>query len=190
MSKGAFDIDHLGPKVIDALLNAELISAYDDIFTLKKGDLLALPRFAEKSVDNLLGSIEKSKNVTLARLIISLSIPNVGEETALLLAENFKIPISNFKSISKEELEKIEGIGPIVAQSIVDWFKDKENQKLLSKLLKHITIKNPSSSKLLAPSSKLSGKTFVLTGTLSSMSRDEAKQKIGFKTQIISKHAL
>ncbi len=178
VSKGAFDIDHLGPKVIDALLNAELISAYDDIFTLKKGDLLALPRFAEKSVDNLLGSIEKSKNVTLARLIISLSIPNVGEETALLLAENFKIPISNFKSISKEELEKIEGIGPIVAQSIVDWFKDKENQKLLSKLLKHITIKNPSSSKLLAPSSKLSGKTFVLTGTLSSMSRDEAKQKI------------
>lgn len=177
VSKQAFDIEHLGPKVIDALLEAELVSTYDDIFTLKKGDLLALPRFAEKSVENLLASIDKSRQVTLARFIVSLSIPQVGEETALLLAKNFQFSISNFQKSKKEDLEKIEGVGPIVAKSIVDWFKDKENQKLLSKLLKQIKIEN-SSSQLPAPSSKFSDKTFVLTGTLNSMTRDEAKEKI------------
>ncbi|MEK7669450.1 MAG: NAD-dependent DNA ligase LigA [Patescibacteria group bacterium] len=177
VSKAAFDIDGLGPKIIDALLDAELISTYDDIFTLKKGDLLALPRFAEKSVDNLLASIEKAKNVTLPRLIISLSIPNVGEETALLLAENFQFLIFNFQKAKKEDLEKIEGVGPIVAESIIEWFALKENIKNLKKLLQYIKIES-SPSQLSALSSKLSKKTFVLTGTLESMSREEAKQKI------------
>ncbi len=129
VSKSAFDIDHLGPKIIDALLGAELIATYDDIFTLKRGDLLALPRFAEKSVDNLLNSIEQRKEITLPRLIISLSIPNVGEETAYLLSQNFQparmtrsggFSIFNFQKATKEELEKIEGIGPIVTESIMD----------------------------------------------------------------------
>ncbi len=177
VSKGAFDIDHLGPKVIDALLNAELIATYDDIFTLKKGDLLSLPRFAEKSVDNLLASIEKAKNVSLPRLIIALSISNVGEETAYLLADNFKYQISNIKCATKEELEKIEGVGPIVAESIVDWFADKENQKVLNKLLKQITI-NTFGNELNVKSNKFLNKTFVLTGTLGTMGRDEAKEKI------------
>ncbi|OPZ23219.1 MAG: DNA ligase [bacterium ADurb.BinA186] len=169
----------MGPKIIDALLEAKLIAAYDDIFTLKKGDLLQLPRFGEKSADNLLNSIEKARNVSLPRLIISLSIPNVGEETAYLLAENFQFSISNFQKATKEKLEKIEGVGPIVAQSIVDWFADRDNQKLLERLLKQIKVENPASaSQLSAQNSKLSGKTFVLTGTLSSMTRDEAKEKI------------
>ncbi|MBN2093788.1 MAG: NAD-dependent DNA ligase LigA [Candidatus Zambryskibacteria bacterium] len=180
VSKSAFDIDHLGPKVIDALLEHNLIASYDDIFTLKKGDLLALPRFGEKSVENLLNSIEKSKKITLPRLIIALSIPNVGEETALLLAKNFHPsadePIFNLQKATKEKLEEINEIGPIVARSIVDWFADKENQKILNKLLKHIKI--ISDSKLQVLSSKFSNKTFVLTGTLSKMTRDEAKEKI------------
>lgn len=176
VSKAAFNIEHLGPKIIDALLDADLISTYDDIFTLKKGDLLALPRFAEKSVDNLLGSIEKSKNITLPRLIISLSIPQVGEETAYLLAAEFG-DIAKLQNSKIENLQSIEGVGPIVAKSIVDWFKDKENQKLLSKLLKHIKILNPESG-IMNYGKKLEGKTFVLTGTLSNMSREEAKQKI------------
>jgi len=167
----------LGPKIIDALLDADLISNYDDIFTLKKGDLLALPRFAEKSVDNLLSSIEKARNITLPRLIISLSISNVGEETAYLLAQNFQFSIYNLQKSKKEELQNIEGVGPIVAESIIDWFADKENLKTLNKLLKQIKTEF-SSSKLPAPNSQLSGKTFVLTGTLGGMSRDEAKQKI------------
>lgn len=174
--KHAFDIDGLGPKIIDALLQANLISSYDDIFTLKKGDLLSLPRFAEKSVDNLLGSIAKSREVSLPRLIISLSIPNVGEETAHLLADNFG-NIERLKDSKIEKLQNIEGIGPIVAQSIVGWFADSENIRLLERLLKQIKIEK-TSSQLSASSSKLSGKTFVLTGTLSGMTRDEAKEKI------------
>jgi DNA ligase (NAD+) len=175
-SKYAFDIDGLGPKIIDALLAADLIATYDDIFTLKKGDLLNLERFAEKSADNLISSIEKSKNITLARFIVALSIPQVGEETALLLAENFQFTIFNLQKAKQEELEKIEGVGPVVAQAIVNWFKDEENKKLLNRLLKHVKI--ISESRLAPSASKLIYKTFVLTGTLSTMSRDEAKEKI------------
>lgn len=177
VSKAAFDIERLGPKIIDALLEAGLISTYDDIFTLKKGDLLALPRFAEKSAHNLLSSIEKSRNVSLPRLIISLSIPNVGEETALLLAKNFQFSIYNLQKATKEELEKIEGIGPVVAKSIIDWFADRENRKFLDKLLKQIKIQS-FHPKLPSSGSKFLNKTFVLTGTLATMTRDEAKQKI------------
>ena len=174
-SKHAFDIDGLGPKIIDALLEAELIATYDDIFTLKKGDLLALPRFAEKSVDNLLASIAKARNTTLPRFIISLSIPNVGEETAILLSNEFE-SIEKLKDSKIERLEQIEGVGPIVAESIVEWFEDKENLKILNKLLQHVKI--ISDSRLASSASKLSNKTFVLTGTLENMSREEAKQKI------------
>jgi DNA ligase (NAD+) len=177
-SKIAFNIDGMGPKIIDALLEAELISSFDDIFTIKKGDLLALERFAEKSADNLLESIEMSREVTLPRLIVSLSIPNVGEETAYLLAEKLQIPITKFQTLKAEDFEKVDGIGPIVAESIVEWFGDAENIKVLNKLLKQIKILDPQSPKLSASSSKLLGKTFVLTGTLSNMSRDEAKEKI------------
>ncbi len=114
-SKQAFDIEHLGPKNLDVLLDEGLITTYADIFTLEKGDLLALPRFGEKSVDNLLAAIEKARTISLARFIVSLSIPNVGEETAQLLAENYESLILNYEKIKKEDLEKIEGIGPIVA---------------------------------------------------------------------------
>jgi DNA ligase (NAD+) len=180
--KQAFQIDGLGPKVIDALLDAELISSYDDIFTLKKGDLLNLPRFAEKSVDNLLNSIEKAREVTLPRFITSLSIQNVGEETAILLAQNFG-SIERLRRIVGETgmsaLEKIEGIGPVVAKSITNWFAEEENQKLLDKLLRQIKIEQPVSPRASSgQKSKIFGKTFVLTGTLSSMTRDEAKEKI------------
>lgn len=176
VSKIAFDIDGLGPKIIDALLKAELVATYDDIFTLKKGDLLALPRFAEKSVDNVLNSIEKAKNVSLPRLIISLSIPNVGEETAYLLAQQTG-SITNLRNYEFTQLQGIEGIGPIVAESIIDWFASKENTKILEKLLSHIKIEQPiASSQHLGK--KLENKVFVLTGTLTSMSREGAKQKI------------
>src|SRR3989338_2984889 len=175
VGKHCFDIDGMGPKIIDALLDNELISSYGDIFTLKRGDLLALPRFAEKSVDNLLSSIEKAKVVELPRLINSLSIPHVGEETAYLLAENFRT-LDALKSADKETLEKIDGLGDIMADAIVEWFSDKENKKALNHLLAHIKIR--STVGLQATGYKLAGLSFVLTGTLSSMSRDEAKEKI------------
>lgn len=170
--KHAFDIDGLGPKIIDLFLEHKLISAFDDIFKLKRGDVLALPRFAEKSADNLLESIDKAKTVTLSRFVVSLSIPQVGEETAEDLAEHF----GSFEKLRKakfEELEKISGVGSIVAKSIIDWFAFKENNALVNRLFEHVKIK-----KVERRGGKLSGKTFVITGSLSSMSRDEARTKI------------
>ncbi|MEI6843422.1 MAG: NAD-dependent DNA ligase LigA [bacterium] len=179
VSKKAFDITDLGPKIIDVLLRENLVSEYADIFTLEKGDLLALPRFAEKSVENLLSAVQKAKKVSLPRFLVSLSIPQVGEETAYLLAEQFG-SLENIRTAPFERFEKISGIGPIVAQSIVDFFTGAENKKVVNDLLKYVTIeKTKTTPDANAKStSKISGKTFVLTGTLSTMSRDEAKQKI------------
>jgi DNA ligase (NAD+) len=177
VGKQAFDIVKLGPKVIDVLLEQNLISEYADIFSLKRGDLLQLPRFAEKSVDNLISSIEKARRVTLPRFIIALSIPQVGEETAYLLAQNFQFSISNFQKATQEQLEKIDGVGPIVAKSIVDFFADKENKKMIDHLLRQVVIEKEKNSNA-GSSGKLAGKTFVLTGTLLEMSRDEAKKRI------------
>ena len=174
VSKKSYDITDMGPKIIDALLENNLISEYADLFTIKRGDILALPRFAEKSVDNLLSAIEKAKSVSLPRFIIGLSVPQVGEETAYLLAENFQFSIFNFQNATKEELEKIDGVGPIVAEAIVEFFKSKENKKVVENLLKFVKIEKQEVSKKIG---KLSGKTFVLTGAIS-MPRDEAKDKI------------
>lgn len=127
VSKKVFNIDGLGPKVIDVLLEEGLITNFDDIFTLKKGDLIDLPRFAEKSVDNLLDSIEKSKEVELARFIASLSIPQVGEETAYDLAQHFG-GLESFIAAPQEALEVIDGVGDVVAKEIVDWFSENENK--------------------------------------------------------------
>ena len=101
-------MDGCGPKIIDALLENNLINNFYDIFTLKRGDLLALPRFGEKSVDNLLKSVEKSRKVSLARFIVSLSIPQVGEETAIDLANHFG-NLDKIRKAKVEELEQING---------------------------------------------------------------------------------
>jgi len=174
-SKKAFDIEGLGPKIIDQLMENNLVSSYDDIFTLKKGDLLNLPRFAEKSVDNLVSSVEKSKTVTLAHLLIALSIPQAGEETANDIANHFK-DIKKIQSAPFEELERIDGIGPVVAKSVRDWFDNPRNRHNLENLLKHIKIKKVEVST--SGMSGFVGKTFVLTGTLKSMTRDEVKEII------------
>ncbi|MEA2112533.1 MAG: NAD-dependent DNA ligase LigA [Patescibacteria group bacterium] len=172
VSKKVFDIDGLGPKVIDILLEENLVNTFDDIFSLEKGDLLVLPRFAEKSVDNLLEAIEKARKVDLARFIMSLSIDQVGEETAIDLTNTFN-SFQNFRKASFEDLDKIDGVGSIVAQSIVVWFGNKENINMLERLLKQVEIKNPGKT-----SQKLRNKVFVLTGSLETMSRDGAKEKI------------
>src|SRR3989344_1103223 len=176
VSKHCFDIEALGPKTIDLLLANGLISSYADIFSLKRGDLLTLPRFAEKSADNLLEAVEQAKKVSLPKFLAALSISQVGEETAYLLAENFQFPISKFQKVTVEDLEKISGVGPIVAKSIVNWFKDKENKKLVGDLLKQVKIEKYAPPR--SGGAALAGKTFVLTGTLKSLEREVAKQKI------------
>jgi DNA ligase (NAD+) len=173
-SKHAFDIEHLGPKNLDTFLDEGLIVTYADIFTLEKGDILALPRWGEKSADNLLAAIEKARTVSLSRFIVALSIPSVGEETAIDFAEHFKT-FENFRKATKEELARIEGVGPVVAESVVAWFTDSHHRKNVDELLKQVQIEN---FKLKAANSKLSGKTVVLTGTLPTLSRDEAKERI------------
>ncbi|MBI5754052.1 NAD-dependent DNA ligase LigA [Candidatus Peregrinibacteria bacterium] len=175
VSKHAFDIEKMGPRVTDALLDNNLITSYDDIFTLKKGDLLTLPRFGEKSVDNLLASIEKARTMDLPRFIIGLSIEHVGEETAEDIAGVFK-SIEAIERASKEDLEYIPGVGGVITDSIYNWFRSEENKKLLRRLLREVTIKQMKVVR--AATTPLAGKTFVLTGTLSMLSRDEAKKKI------------
>ncbi len=170
VSKSAFNIEGCGPKVIDLLLEEKLLSDFADIFTLKKGDLLSLPRFAEKSVDNLLASIEKSRRITLARFLVALSIPQVGEETAMDLASNFG-SLGALRRASLSELEDIPGVGDVVARSIFEWFRQEENKHLLSRLLSEVQVESTSGSK----GGKLSGQTLVFTGTLPILSRDEAK---------------
>lgn len=175
VGKHAFDIDGMGPKIVDLLLEQGLIGGFHDIFTLKRGDLLALPRFAEKSVDNLLASIERAREVSLPRLLIALSIPQVGEETAHALAEHFRT-IDRLADSRVEDYLRVRDVGPIVAKSIAEWFGDAANKRMLTKLLAVIRVGRVASAK--SGSGVLAGKTVVLTGTLSSMSRDEAKAKV------------
>jgi DNA ligase (NAD+) len=176
-SKGALNIEGLGESTVDALLEKNLVGAYDDFFTLTEGDLLTLEGFAEVSAKKLIASIKKTaEHVELARLLAGLSIPHVGEETAFLLAEKFKT-LDDLAQAKEAELSNIKGIGEVVGRSIALWFKDAENKKLITRLKKVILIENKEYKK---PGEKLplEGKTFVLTGTLEHFSRDEAKQKL------------
>ena len=175
VSKKAFNIDGCGPKIIDVLLDNNLITSFEDLFTLKRGDLLALPRFAEKSVDNLLTSIENARKITLPRFLVGLSIPQVGEETTIDLSKHFGT-IEKLSSATFDDLQSLNGVGPIVAQAVVDWFANKENKKVLQGLLKEVKIISVVASG--TKQSSLAGQTFVLTGSLKTMSRDEAKDKI------------
>ncbi len=178
-SRGALNIEGLGPSTVDALLERGLVAHIDDFFTLKEGDVLELEGFAEVSAKKLIDSIQKAaQKVSLSKLLTGLSLPHVGEETAILLAQNFKT-VDDLAAASAEELENIGGIGPIVAQALVEWLAEKENKELVKRLKKVLKIENETALRQ-AQGEKLPlfGKTFVLTGTMESLSRDEAKEKI------------
>jgi DNA ligase (NAD+) len=175
VSKPAFNIKGLGPKIIDKFIEEGLVFDPSDLYDLKEGDIFPLERFAEKSAKNLIGSINSSKKITLARFVYGLGIRNVGEKTALDLAYNFKT-IDELKNSGLEELKNIKDIGPVVAVSINNWFKDPKNSKFINRLLKAgIKIENRQIKK---ENKKLSGMKFVITGALESVSRNEAKGKI------------
>jgi DNA ligase (NAD+) len=173
-SRKCFDIDGLGPQILNQLIEAGLISTFDDIFTLKKGDLLNLPRFAEKSADNLILAIEKSRKITLARFLSALSIPQVGEETAYDIAKSFGGDIGKIMNAKKEEFESIYGVGQVVADSVYGWFRDAQNKKLVSNILKYVTIKKEDS----VSNKPLVGKLFVFTGSLPTLDREKAQAMV------------
>ncbi|MDD3190419.1 MAG: NAD-dependent DNA ligase LigA [Candidatus Pacebacteria bacterium] len=173
VSKKAFNVDGLGPNKVKQLAEEGLISNLADIFELKKGDLEVLERFGEKSADNLLESIEKAKKINLARFVYALGIRHVGEETAITLGEKFS-SLENIKKASLEELEAAEDIGPKVAESIFDYFRNEENLELVEKMLK-AGVEISQDAKV---SRKLDGLSFVLTGSLESYGREEAKEAI------------
>lgn len=175
VSRAAFNMDGLGPKIIDRLLDEGLVQDPSDLFKLKEGDIDQLERFGEKSAENLIHSISEKKEIPLPRFIFALGIRNVGAETALDLAHHFN-SIDALKKAHLEDFESILNIGPIVAKSIYGWFNDKDNLRFLDKILSAgITIK---SAKSVLKSNMLSEKSFVLTGGLESMERGQAKEKI------------
>jgi DNA ligase (NAD+) len=174
VGKHALDIEGLGKSTVDLLLEKGLVQHFDDIFTLTEGDVLPLEGFAELSARKLIESIQKSRKTELARLLVGLSIPHIGEETALLLAQEFRT-IEALSKATEEKLNAIDGMGDIMAKAVHQWFHDKENLKLLTRLKKMLTIQAPTVQKKNLP---LKGKTYVLTGTLTSMSRDEAEEKL------------
>lgn len=187
VGRGAFNIEGLGPKIIDRFLDEGLITDAADLFSLEVKEIEVLPRFGEKSAKNIVEELAaKKQTIPLSKFIYSLGIIHVGEETGLALAKQLttdnkqlttpKQMLDAFLEFNVESLQSIPDIGPKVSQSIYDWFKDRRNQDLLLKLdSAGIRLE---SSQLTARSSKLSGMTFVLTGTLETMSRDEAKAKI------------
>tara|TARA_B100002051_G_scaffold276779_1_gene327887 strand:+ start:3964 stop:5979 length:2016 start_codon:yes stop_codon:yes gene_type:complete len=174
VSKGALNIDGVGPRIIDLLLDHNLISHYADLFTLTEGDLKDLPSFKEKAASNVILAIDKARQVQLYRLLIGLSIENIGEETARLIADTFG-SLESIAKATEAEVAAIHGVGETVAESLVDWFKDKNNRSSLAELLPHLEIQNPALNRNVGSQK---GNTFVLTGTLSSLTRDEAKDLI------------
>ncbi len=185
VSRAAFNIEGLGPKIIDRFLDEGLITNSADIFSLEEGDIAVLERFGDKSAKNIINEIESKKKITLPRFLYALGIFHVGEETALTLAlelskkASIKNPSDILKEIDKftiENLQEISDVGPKVAESIHSWFKEKSNIRLLNNL-DEIGIK-VELLKSKTENLKLNGKSFVITGSLVSMSRNEAKDKI------------
>lgn len=173
VSKAAFSIDGVGPKVIDTLLANGLISIPADLFTLTLADFLSLEGFREKSAHNAITAIANARTQTLTRLLVALSIDQVGEETARLLAERYAT-VHEVANATFAELVSIHGIGEMVAHEIMMWFADSENRRELAALLKHVTIVPEVRT---SSTTALSGKRIVITGTLS-VARDEIKKQI------------
>ncbi|MGD8566902.1 MAG: NAD-dependent DNA ligase LigA [Gammaproteobacteria bacterium] len=175
-SRRAMDIDGVGDKLVDQMVDKGLIEDAADQYSLTKEQIANLERMADKSADNVLKALEKSKSTTLARFIYALGIRDVGEATAQNLAQHFS-DLDALMKADEEQLQEVEDIGPIVANHIVNFFNQKHNKQVIKKLLK-ADIHWPSVKRQQKTGSPLSDKTIVITGTLESMKRDELKDKL------------
>jgi len=199
-SKNAVDIEGLGKKIVEQLFKEGLVSDVADFYFLTEGDLKPLERFAEKKAQNIIESINAHREIDISRFIFGLGIRHVGEETAITISKEFlKSPLERgvasgarrgvslgvfkikdvlcfFSNLSLEEIENMKDIGPIVAESVFSWWHNEKNLAILEKLEKNrVSLKN---EERLSGGGKLSGKSFVLTGSLSGLTRDEAKDNI------------
>ncbi|RDU99551.1 NAD-dependent DNA ligase LigA [Trinickia dinghuensis] len=174
----ALDIDGLGEKIIDQLVESNLVRTPADLFNLGFSTLVALERFADKSAQNLIDSLDKAKHTTLARFIFALGIPDVGESTAKDLARHFG-SLDPVLDASIEALMEVEGVGPIVAESIHQFFAEEHNRTVIDQLRAPGKVSWPEGPPApRAPQGVLAGKTFVLTGTLPVLSREQAKEML------------
>lgn len=172
----ALDIDGLGEKIIDQLVEQNLVRTPADLFNLGFSTLVALERFADKSAQNLIDSLEKAKHTTLARFIFALGIPDVGESTAKDLARHFG-SLAPVLDATVETLMEVEGIGPVVAESIHQFFAEEHNRTVIDQLRANVTWpEGPPAPR--APQGVLAGKTIVLTGTLPTLAREQAKEML------------
>ncbi len=172
-SRGALDIESLGEKNVEALIDAQLVYDLADIYRLKKEDVLTVDRFAEISASKLVSAIAEKRNPPMAKFVYALGIRHVGTQTAIDLAHAFK-SLDTLGTATYKQLMSVDGIGEIVADSILMWFEDDDNQKLLAKF-RNLSVWPEDDS---AVNGKLTNKSFVVTGTLESMSRDQAADKI------------
>ena len=171
--KSALDIDGMGRETIKQLMENYLIADFDDIFELTKDELLELEGFEEKKAQNLIEGIDAAKKVSLDRVLVGLSIPHIGDENARLLAQHWPT-LDKLQGAQESALAKVEGIGPILAESIQKWFANKENKALIKRLEKYLKVQ-----KVAAPSGgPLKGKTVVITGTLPTLSREDAEERV------------
>ncbi len=189
VSKSAFDVDGLGNKLVDRLVERELVKSFADLFTLEKNKLASMDRIGNKAAENIMNALEKSRTITLKRLIYALGIDHTGENAAYLLAEKFKT-LDALIVASKEEMEMVEGIGPKTSAAVYNFFHNPDNISLLKNLLDNrvrlLQSCEPSvklygdekveDSKI--SSISITGKVFVLTGTLKRMTRGEAKERL------------
>jgi len=176
-SRSAMDINGLGPQIIAQLIDAGLIRSAADLYTLTKEDLLKLEKFGEKKAENLLQAIQASKQQPLERLIIGLGIHGVGEVAARKLASTFH-SLDKLSQADVSQLEQLEGIGPNIAQSIVGWFQQSHNRELLEKLKQNGVWPVEAEEAEQAEHKPLAGLTFVITGTLPTLTREEATRLI------------
>ncbi|HUY62397.1 MAG TPA: NAD-dependent DNA ligase LigA [Candidatus Paceibacterota bacterium] len=171
--KSALDIDGMGRETVRLLMEEKLVSDFDDFFELTKDELLALEGFEETKAANLIAAVKAARSVTLDRLLIGLGIEHVGDETAFLLAAHWKT-LGALAKASGESLARVDGVGPVIGASVARWFKDAGNRAVLARLKRHLKIRRVS-----APArGPLSGQTVVITGTLPTLSREEAEAKV------------